>query len=95
MTRARLAFAVKALSARVYDAGASAAALAERLNEQIRRVTWWACIRLDRAACAIDADPNPCPGCDAPGGAHVDCDIPQAGRMTRTERLEAFGPGAT
>lgn len=42
----------------------------------------------------IDRDDEPCPGCDEPGGAHVDCDFPLAGRMTRTERLEAFGPGA-
>jgi hypothetical protein len=40
----------------------------------------------------IDRDHEPCPVCDEPGtGAHVDCDHPELGRMTRSERLAAFG----
>jgi hypothetical protein len=40
---------------------------------------------------ALDGDTGPCAVCDEPGGTHIDCDRPDAGRMTRTERESAFG----
>lgn len=40
----------------------------------------------------IDRDREPCFICDEPGeGSHIDCDHPELGRFTRSERIAAFG----
>jgi hypothetical protein len=44
-----------------------------------------------RARYALDGDAEPCAACEEPGGTHIDCDFPAAGRMTRAERAQAFG----
>lgn len=48
-----------------------------------------------RIAQALDGDSEPCASCEASGGTHVDCDLPAAGRMTKTERKQAFGETKT
>lgn len=63
----------------------------DALEKRICSLRVSTCDRLNRISFALDRDEIDCPGCDAPGGAHVDCDHPRAGRMTRTERAEAFG----
>ena len=40
----------------------------------------------------VDRDREPCFVCDEPGeGSHIDCDQPELGRFTHSERVRAFG----
>lgn len=53
------------------------------LSERVSRV-------IASASEAVDPDDEPCRECHEPGGTHYDCDMPAGGRMTASERRDAY-----
>lgn len=65
--------------------------VAEEARDKLPSLQWSTWVALNKLAFRIDPDPRPCPNCGEAGGAHIDCDYPEQGFMTKTERHKAFG----